>query len=150
MNAVFVDAAGWMACADGADPAHQASCAARDAALEAGRMLVTTDYVADETLTLLRMRLGMAAARAWWTQVDGSQRLRWESIDRGRFEKARLLFFQYRDKAFSFTDCTSFVVMRELRLTDALTTDGHFRQAGFQPLPRTRVAAKAGTRRRSR
>ena len=148
MNAVFVDTAGWMACADGADPAHAASCAARDGALEAGAMLVTTDYVADETLTLLRLRLGAAAARAWWEQVDRSRRLRWEQVDDERFERARQLFFQYADKRFSFTDCTSFVVMRELRLSDALTTDRHFRQMGFQPLPRTRRCAPAGPPRR--
>lgn len=138
MNALFVDTAGWMACADGADPAHRASCAARDAALEAGHILVTTDYVADETLTLVRLRLGVAAAKAWWEQVDASPRLRWEAVDHGRFEKARQLFFQYRDKDFSFTDCTSFVVMRELRLTRALSTDRHFRQMGFQAVPATR------------
>jgi len=150
MNAVFVDTAGWMACADGADTAHQASWAARDAALEAGRMLVTTDYVADETLTLLRLRLGVAAAEAWWEQVDRSPRLRWEQIDHERFEKARQLFFRYRDKKFSFTDCTSFVVMRELRLTDVLSTDRHFRQMGFQILPGARRRmARQGRRRAS-
>jgi len=138
MKGLFVDTAGWMACADAADPAHRASCAARDAALEAGQTLVTTDYVVDETLTLLRFRLGLPAARAWWDQIDRSPRLRWERIDHERFEKARQLFFQYRDKDFSFTDCTSFVVMRELRLTEALTTDRHFRQMGLQLLPRAR------------
>jgi len=42
--------------------------------------------------------------------------------------------FRHRDKDYSFTDCTSFVVMKELRLKDALTTDRHFRQAGFHIL----------------
>jgi predicted nucleic acid-binding protein len=138
MKALFVDTAGWMACADGADPAHEASCAARDVALETGRTLVTTDFIVDETLTLLRLRLGRSAAEAWWKQVDGSPRLRWERIDQGRFEKARQIFFQYRDKSLSFTDCTSCVVMRELRLTDALSTDRHFRQLGFSVLPSSR------------
>lgn len=135
MRAVFVDTAGWMACADGVDPAHARAVAARDAALVAGRVLVTTDYVVDETLTLLRMRLGLPAAESWWAQVDGSTRVRWQWIDPARAEKARALFFRHRDKDYSFTDCTSFVVMRELRLKDVLTTDRHFRQAGFQPLP---------------
>ena len=135
MNAVFVDTAGWMALADAADPLHAESRAARDAVLEAGRMLVTTDFVADETLTLMRIRLGLDAAEAWWAQVDRSPRLRWERIDDDRFEKARALFFRYRDKDFSFTDCTSFAVVRELRLTHALTTDRHFRQMGLQVLP---------------
>ena len=135
MNALFVDTAGWMACADSGDPAHDSTCAARDAALEAGQALVTTDFVVDETLTLIRMRLGIEAAAQWWRQIDGSTRLRWERIDSTRFDKARELFFQYRDKAFSFTDCTSFVIMKELRLTHVITTDRHFRQIGFQLLP---------------
>lgn len=135
MKALFIDTAGWMACADSADPAHSKSCAARDLALEAGHILVTTDYVVDETLTLIRVRLGIDAAAAWWQQVDGSRRVRWERIDSARFERAGHFFFQYRDKDFSFTDCTSFVVMRDLKLNQVLTTDRHFRQAGFQTLP---------------
>jgi uncharacterized protein len=135
VRALFVDTAGWMACADGADPAHARARAARDAALEAGLRLVTTDYVVDETLTLIRMRLGIGAAEAWWAQVDGSSRVRHETIDAHRAERARALFFRHRDKDYSFTDCTSFVVMRELRLKEALTTDGHFRQMGFAVLP---------------
>ena len=135
MKAVFVDTAGWMACADGADASHRRASGARDAALEAGNTLVTSDFVVDETLTLIRFRLGLAAADSWWRQIDASRRLRWERVDSERFEKARHLFFQYNDKDFSFTDCTSFVIMRELRLTHAITTDAHFRQAGFQMLP---------------
>ena len=77
----------------------------------------------------------MAAAEAWWRQVDGSSRLRWERISVQRFDKARQLFFQYRDKRFSFTDCTSFVVMAELKISRALATDRHFRQMGFHAVP---------------
>jgi hypothetical protein len=61
--------------------------------------------------------------------------VRWQWVDTERAEKARAVFFRHRDKDYSFTDCTSFVVMRELRLREALTTDRHFRQAGFQVLP---------------
>jgi len=139
MRALFVDTGGWMACADSADPAHGLTCAARDAALETGQVLITTDFVVDETLTLIRFRLGLDAADTWWRQVDGSRRLRWERVDADRFERARQLFFHYRDKDLSFTDCTSFAIMRELRLTHALTTDRHFRQLGFQVLPGTRA-----------
>jgi len=144
VRGLFIDKAGWIACADGADPVHARCRAVRDEALEAGQTLVTTDFIVDETLTLLRIRLGLGAAETWWEQVDRSSRLRWERIDSDRFEKARLLFFQYRDKDFSFTDCTSFVIMREVRLTHALTTDRHFGQMGFQvlPGPRGRVARR--------
>ena len=138
MNAVFVDTGGWMACADRHDPAHRDCRAARDATLKAGRVLITTDFVVDETLTLIRFRLGLAAANAWWEQIDGSARLRWERVENDRFERARHLFFQYRDKDLSFADCTSVAIMRELKLTTVITTDGHFRQVGFDVLPALR------------
>jgi predicted nucleic acid-binding protein len=135
MKGLFVDTAGWTACADASDPHHLGAAAVRDRWLEQGGLLITTDYVADETLTLLRLRLGLDAAAKWWQQVDGSSRLRWEAITPTRADKARDLFFRYRDKDFSFTDCTSFVVMRELKLPEALTTDHHFEQAGFEMRP---------------
>ncbi|HMF99411.1 MAG TPA: PIN domain-containing protein [Vicinamibacterales bacterium] len=131
-----MQAAGWRR--RRSDPVHTACTAARDATFEAGRILVTTDFVVDETLTLLRFRLGPAATNAWWQQIDGSARLRWERVDNDRFERARNLFFQYRDKDLSFTDCTSFAIMRELRVTTVITTDDHFRQVGFDVLPAVR------------
>ena len=135
MRALFVDTAGWVGCADASDPAHAACHAARDGALEARHTLVTTDYVVDETMTLLRLRLGLPSAEAWWRQVDGSPRVRWERIDGARFDRALELLFRHRDKDYSFTDCTSFVVMRELKLASVLTTDKHFKQMGFDVLP---------------
>ena len=135
MKGLFVDTAGWVACTDAADPAHNQAAAARDTWLQEGGVLITTDYVADETLTLLRVRLGLGTAEAWWQLVDSSPRVRWEYVDLARADKARGFFFRYRDKEFSFTDCTSFVVMRDLKLREVLTTDHHFAQAGFVTLP---------------
>jgi len=50
------------------------------------------------------------------------------------FTKALTLYEQRPDKNWGLTDCASFVVMTENNLTDALTTDEHFRQAGFNAL----------------
>ena len=130
-----MDTAGWVACTDAADLAHERALTLRDSCLEDGGALVTTDYIVDETLTLLRRRGGLRVAETWWREVESSPYLRWEYISPERAEKARAIFFRYTDKEFSFTDCTSFVVMRELRLRDALTTDHHFEQAGFLILP---------------
>jgi len=46
--------------------------------------------------------------------------------------------FWYGDKDLSFTDCTSFAVMRELRVTTVITTDDHFSRVGFDVLPAAR------------
>ena len=143
MKPVFVDTAGWMMLTDGADPEHAAACRFRDAWLKSGHTFVTTDYVTDETLTLIRMRLGVDAAEAWWDMVSESQRVRTEPIDGSRAERARAWFFRWREQPFSFTDCTSFVLMRELKLSRALTSDHHFTIAGFETAP-------SATRRRRR
>jgi len=136
VRALFVDTAGWIMLADAADPGHGAAASARDDWLGRGGVLVSTDFVMDETLTLLRVRLGLRAAEQWWNQVESSQRLRWEWIDPLRAGRAREWFFRWADKDFSFTDCTSFVVMRERRIRAALSSDHHFVQAGFELVPR--------------
>lgn len=50
------------------------------------------------------------------------------------FQKGEKLFADRHDKEWSLTDCISFVVMKEKKLTDALTSDHHFAQAGFKVL----------------
>ena len=135
MKELFVDTAGWMMLADAKDPLHAAARTERDSWLKAGGFLLSTNFVMDETLTLIRVRLGLDSAEAWWSQVEGSARLRWEWIDTLCAEKARRWFFKWRDKDFSFTDCTSFVIMKERRVKLALTSDRHFEDAGFRAVP---------------
>lgn len=55
-------------------------------------------------------------------------------LDRVLFERGIELFEARSDKNWSLTDCISFVIMTDLRLTFALTADKHFAQAGFQTL----------------
>ncbi len=131
---MFVDT-GRVGCGRRTAAANLAVREVRDQWLSEGGMLATTDYVIDKTLTTIRFRLGLNAAEAWWLRIDGSIRLRIESVDEARRERARAFFFRYRDKNFSFTDCCSFVLMRELRIRRVLTLDHHFRQMGFEVLP---------------
>ena len=65
MSRLFVDTAGWMALADAGDPKHADCGKVRDHHLEARGSLVTTDYIIDETLTLIRMRMNIQAAQKW-------------------------------------------------------------------------------------
>jgi len=86
------------------------------------------------TTTLLRARgLGHLTSRLF-DIVLGSTACRLVWIDAGRFTQTRALFERHADQPWSFTDCSSFVVMGELGLRDALTKDAHFKTAGFRPL----------------
>ncbi len=55
-------------------------------------------------------------------------------MDLDRFEKTKGLFIKNMEKSWSFTDCFSFIVMRELKLGEALSKGKHFTAAGFTPL----------------
>lgn len=96
---------------------------------------VTTDYVLDETITRLFATTHFAAARRFVEGIfEASRRglLNIEHITRERFTRAFALRLRYRDKPrISFTDWTSFVVMRELEITHALTGHAHFEQVGL-------------------
>jgi predicted nucleic acid-binding protein len=52
------------------------------------------------------------------------------------YQKAFQLYCQRKDKNWGIVDCVSFIVMEERRITEVLTTDIHFQQAGFRALLR--------------
>jgi predicted nucleic acid-binding protein len=135
MNFLFVDTAGWMAMADRKDPLNAAAIAVRDQWLENAGILATSNYIVDETLTIIRMRIGLNAAKKWWAMVSKSPRCKMHWITPEREQMAIQWFFNWQDQSFSFTDCTSFVVMKEFGITKALTADNHFITAGFEILP---------------
>jgi hypothetical protein len=91
-------------------------------------------------VTLAKARSGAHVALRILDLVERSAGIRIEWIDAARFDATRAYFRKHADHAYSFTDCSSFVVMRELRLRQALTTDGHFREAGFEALLSTAPA----------
>ncbi len=95
---------------------------------------VTTDYVLDETATLLKARGYAHLAIDLFGIIFASAACRVEWMDPERFAQTQRFFLKHRDQDWSFTDCFSFWVMRLLRVRDALTTDAHFRQAGFNPV----------------
>ena len=88
----------------------------------------------DESYTIIRLRAGHRVAVEFGEEVRSSRLVRVEYLTPDAIEAAWVLFKRYGDKDFSFTDCTSFVLMRELRLAEALAFDGHFTQAGFVEL----------------
>ena len=133
-DTVFVDSAAWCAIANRRDAAHARAATEMKRLLEDGALLVTSDYVVDESCTVLKARAGARAAIKLLDQLELTHGIAFEWIGLDRFDSARAIFRKHADQGFSFTDCTSFVVMEELGITDALTTDQHFRVKGFRPL----------------
>ena len=131
---VFMDSAGFLALWDAGDEHHAAAIRLQEELVRKRRRFVTSEYVVDETVTLLLVRHSHEAASDFLDTTERSEALRLEWIGPERFHAAAALFRRHADKNWSFTDCVSFVIMRELRIRDAYTTDHHFRQAGFTSL----------------
>jgi uncharacterized protein len=93
--------------------------------------LVTSNHVIGETYTLLRMRLGHAAAQEFLRRSRASARTRRVFVPEAWEEEAEAVLAQFADQDFSFVDATSFVVMRMLRMRTAFAFDHHFLVAGY-------------------
>ena len=133
-NDTYIDTSGFYALLVKRDSMHgKAKDILRKAAHNKVRF-VTTDYVLDETVTLLHARGLTHILSDLFNVIEESKSCSVEWMDQDRFHKTRSFFLKHKDKSWSFTDCFSFIIMKELRLIKALTKDAHFREAGFNPL----------------
>jgi len=131
---VFMDTAGFLALWDASDEHHSRAIHLQSELTRKKRRFLTTDYIVDETTTLLLVRHSHAAATDFLQTTLESKSLCLEWIDSERFHAAVELFRRHDDKEWSFTDCISFALMHELKIQDSFTTDHHFSQAGFNAL----------------
>jgi uncharacterized protein len=128
----LVDTSAWYALADRKDPDHGAVA---QCLRERSGQLVTTNFIFDESVTLMRYRLGSSVARTFGEQLLHGGAARWLAITRRDEVRAWEIFVRYRDKAFSYTDCTSFAAMRRLGIDTAVAIDEDFRAFGLACLP---------------
>ena len=122
---IFVDTSAWFASAVDEDINHSAASQWLN---DNGEALVTSDYVVDETLTLLRARGQPAAALTLGGQFFGGTIATVHYLTEAELLEAWHVFETFSDKAWSFTDCTSKVLMEKLRIARAFAFDQHFRQ----------------------
>jgi uncharacterized protein len=92
--------------------------------------LVTTDYIIDETLTLMRARGERDRAIAVADAFFAGELATIHYLTQDEIRAAWDVFQKYDDKDWSFTDCTSKVVMETLGIATAFAFDHHFRQFG--------------------
>lgn len=133
---IFVDTGALYALLDQDDQHHHAAKQWFENNQEA---LVTSNYVAVETLNLVKIRLGNQTAckldQALWSESIAG--LEW--VNQTDNQKTSAMFHKYTDKGWSFTDCSSFILMERLKINTAFAFDRHFEQyAGFIRVPQNR------------
>lgn len=124
---IFVDTSAWFAIFSRRDVNHPAATQAIRSVRE---QLVTSDYVVSETLTLLRARGENRRAVAFGRRVIDGQWAKVIRVEKQDFASAWNVFRSFHDKEWSFTDCTSRVMMDRLGIQRAFAFDEHFRQFG--------------------
>lgn len=140
MTPLFVDTWAWVALADPRDPWHSIAAQAH-AQVQSQRLYVTSDYVINETITLLFRNCSFEAASRFSTALlnafeSGHYRLLWTGP--GIFAKAWSLRQTYDDKPdISCADFVSMAWMLQEDISEIFTGDEHFLQVnlGFTLLP---------------
>jgi len=129
----FADTFYFLALSNPHDAAH---ASARRFAVEPNVRLVTTAWVLTEVGDAHAAPMNRAAFLRLYRQLANHSAVEIVPPEPSLFDRAIDLFERRPDKGWSLTDCISFVVMTDRGLTEALTGDHHFEQAGFRALLR--------------
>ena len=128
---VFIDTGAFHALANKSDSLHELVVAVYQDIVDRNAALYTSNYVIDETVTLIRARVSHKAAVVFMNSFDLSRikLLRVTDVDE---RSAKQIFITYKDKEFSFTDCTSFSLIDKHDINATLSLDKHFSQYGYK------------------
>jgi predicted nucleic acid-binding protein len=125
----FVDTSFWFSLQDRLDRHHEEAAAL--ATTQSRERLLSTNHVVGETWTLIRRRLGHAAAVGFLDRLRPLPNLEVAWTDEGLEGEAWAWLRRRDEREYSFVDATSFAVMRRRRIHQALAFDGDFAAAGF-------------------
>ena len=135
-NEVFLDTAYAIALSSPNDQFHERAVHLADQLEALGIRLVTTRAVLLEIGNALsRQRYRNAAVRLLHA-LEADPRVDIVPLSEQLYARALQLYRERPDKEWGLTDCISFLMMQDLGITEALTTDEHFQQAGFRALLR--------------
>ena len=127
---IFIDTSAFLALENRTDEYHTQALIFRDFLLQSKEPLLTSDYVLDESYTIIRMRAGHSIAVEFGEMIQASDLVEVKYVPKEILGEAWRIFKSFADKQFSFTDCTSFAFMESLEIPAAFTFDHHFNQYG--------------------
>lgn len=129
---VFVDTTALVSYFDGRDTYH-IDTKNMIAVIGQNRVkLILTDYILDEAITTIKAKMGHDISVKAGEFILQTQAIELIWLDQELKLRAWEYFKRHEDKSYSFTDCTSFVLMKEMRISHYLSLDKHFEQAGFR------------------
>jgi len=128
---VFLDAAYAIALSVPRDSYHERAVSLADAMEATKTRLVTTHAVMLEIGNALSKQRYRPAAVALLQSLEADPNVTIVLLSEDLYARAFRLYRERADKEWGLTDCVSFVVMQDRKISEVLTTDEHFQQAGF-------------------
>jgi predicted nucleic acid-binding protein len=125
---IFIDTGAFIALTDVSDENHAIAKAFYKNVVEKGAKFITTNFVICETMNYLNAKISHNVSAIFRENIKKSNIVEIINITPLMEDMAFKIFKQYKDKDFSFTDCTSFYVMKSLKLNKAFAFDKHFEQ----------------------
>lgn len=125
---MFLDTSGLLCLQHASEHQHEVAVSYFDASFEK----LTHSYILAEYVALAQVRgLPRQETLAFVADLEDSVEVEVVYVDKALHRAALELLQRRLDKSWSLADAVSFVVMQRSNLTEALTTDHHFEQAGF-------------------
>lgn len=136
MSEVFIDTAGWASLFIKTEPHHPQALRIFDKLECEGATLITTNYVLAELIALFHrpLRVPRPALFRYIDTLKTTPYVHVVYVDQTLDTAGWDLLKARADKTWSLVDAVSFALMQKRNITEALTTDHHFAQAGFVPL----------------
>ncbi len=131
---IFIDTGAFLARYLARDQCHQEAIRLWQDLEKSKKLIYTSNFVIDETITLLARKANYNFAVDKAKTIYSSTRLNIIRADDRLELMAVRLFEKYADQNVSFTDCVSFAIMRQNGIDDVLGFDKHFEYAGFNLL----------------
>jgi hypothetical protein len=128
---VFVDTSAWLALVNRSDSFHFKAKETRDTLLKNKAKSFVTDFVIVEVANCLSRVPFRSSAIKLVNFIKTAEDIELVKIEQEIFDEAWNLYCSHQDKEWSFTDCTSIMVMNRKGIREAFSTDHHFEQAGF-------------------
>ena len=132
---IFIDTGAFLARFIRKDQHHRIAVAVWEELGSKRENCVTSNFVLDETFTLLGRRAGHGFAVQRAKNIYASQAFTICRPDKEDEIKALQFFSKYADQHVSFTDCISFVLMKRKKINRVFSFDKHFKLAGFHVIP---------------
>lgn len=131
MNVLFADTSFFVAFLHEDDVDHDT---AHDYMANHEGEIITTDWILVELGNFLSRRANRAHFQPFVADLSGDPRFVIRRAGHDDFDLGLGLYHRRQDKKWSMTDCISFHLMQCAGITDALSSDHHFEQAGFRIL----------------